>query len=266
MHDDNVDVETSGIVVKSSSTVANNTIISSQKAISVIEGKSEISGNTLNGQLSIESDGNTITGNNLNGQMNVESSDNIISNNVVKNTEDYAIVLSKNATGNTIDNNDLYSAQGNGNKAIDNEHESNIISNNRILPDLKITVGNFEEGSNGSIVIEANENFTGKVSINITLGGVVAQTYTADVKNGTGVIVIKGLTAGNYTSEAISVLNDEFKEDHAFCNFTVSHKSSSGNDTNQNTEPVPDKIAPAPAKDKIKLTLKKVKIKNQLKS
>jgi hypothetical protein len=272
VHDDNVDVNvTSGIVVKNNATISNNTIDSSDKAISVVEGASEISGNTLTGEVTIESSGNTISGNDMTGQVTVEGSDNIISTNVIKNNNGHAVVLKNSAVGNTVDDNECYSANGNGNDAVDDQNGGNTIGNNRVNPGLTISIAGFEEGSTSSIVITANENFTGTVNINITINGAVSQTYTVSVENGTGNTTIKGLTAGTYTAEASSVINDNFTSGQAFCNFTVTAKpapdSGSGSSSAQGSTQTQTSAASttAPAKKDIKLTLKTVKVKKSAK-
>jgi parallel beta-helix repeat protein len=247
--DDNVDVETTGILVKNDSTISGNTIDSSDKSISVVEGKSEISGNNLNGQVIVGSD------------------ENIISNNVVKSNKGHAVVFSQTASNNKVDGNELYSNEGNGNSAVYNQNGANQVTNNKINPGLNISIASFEEGSTpGSIVITANGNFTGNVTVTIT--GPVSASYVVTVRNGEGSVTIKeSLTAGTYTANATSIPDDNFTDGQAFCTFNVTAKAvpAPGNNQNTNTAPAQTSTASAPAKETIKLTLKTVKVKKSAK-
>ena len=254
IHDDNVEVETSGIVVKNDAVITNNEIDSSMKAISAVEGASEISGNILKGDVDLLGNGISFTENTVKGQTKIDGSGIYAATNVIETDREAAVIIGPQATDVTVEENEAYSANGNGNDAIIDINGGNTIRNNKVNPALTITVANFEEGSASSIVVSANANFTGKVTVNITLKGAHVKTYTVEVSAGSGKTEIKGLSAGDYVATAVSVANDNFTEGHAVCNFTVTAKKTPVNPT------------PAPKKeDKIKLTLKAVKVKKSAK-
>jgi len=198
---DPIGIETAGIKVNNTATITNNSVNSTAKSISVVGGSSNISDNTLNGHVTVESDGNTI------------------SNNVISTTEEYAVDLGT-STGNNIGSNELYSSSGNGNDAV-KATEENIIGDNfeKFDPALTISVADVYEGSNAVITITTNATFSGDVSVQIG-----DSNYTVSITNGTGSAPVSGLATGNYTATAIFRATEVFVESIKNTTFAVKAK------------------------------------------
>ncbi len=108
---------------------------------------------------------------------------------------------------------------------------------------LNITVANIEEGAAANVVIKTNAAFSGNVTVQIA-----NKNYTVEVKNGAGSVSVSGLAANTYVATAIFAGSDFFFNATASAKFTVTKKAT-----------------PQPIKDKITLTLKKVKVKKSAK-
>ena len=113
-----------------------------------------------------------------------------------------------------------------------------------IDPNLTISVGNIFVGESAVVKITTNETFSGNVTVTIA-----NKNYTVSVVNGKGAINVANLAEGPYTATAIFAAQGIFLGSAKNTTFTVTKK------------PVP----PAKKADKIKLTLKKVKVKKSAK-
>ena len=199
--DEPLGVETAGIKVNNSATITNNDVDSTGKSVSVVGGSSTISDNNLNGQVSLESDGNTISGN------------------VITTTEESAIDASS-STGNTISSNEAYSSTGNGDNAI-KAAEGNTVKDNfeKFDPALTVSVADITEGANAVITVKTNNTFSGNVSVKIA-----TDNYTVEVIKGTGSLPVSGLAVGTYTAIATLKATDVFTESVKNTTFTVKAK------------------------------------------
>jgi len=122
---------------------------------------------------------------------------------------------------------------------------SDLITVNVVEPvdlGLNITVANIEEGAAANVAIKTNAAFSGNVTVQIA-----NKNYTVEVKNGAGSVSVSGLAANTYVATAIFAGSDFFFNATASTKFTVTKKAT-----------------PQP-KDKITLTLKKVKVKKSAK-
>ncbi|WP_048812332.1 Ig-like domain repeat protein [Methanobrevibacter ruminantium] len=105
VEDDEVDVQTAGIVIKNNVQVTGNNIDSSDASIAVVSGSSTINNNALNGHVTVGGD----------------SSDNNIVNNIINTESEYAVELTT-TTGNTVYNNEIHAADTVGNDAVNAEN------------------------------------------------------------------------------------------------------------------------------------------------
>jgi hypothetical protein len=108
---------------------------------------------------------------------------------------------------------------------------------------LTVSVANIEEGAAANVVIKTNAAFSGNVTVQIA-----NKNYTVEVKNGAGSVSVSGLAANTYVATAIFAGSELFLNATASAQFTVTKKAT-----------------PQPQKDKITLTLKKVKVKKSAK-
>jgi hypothetical protein len=113
-----------------------------------------------------------------------------------------------------------------------------------VNPNLTIVVANIEEGNPAVVTVTTNATFSGNVTVTIA-----NKNYTVSVVNGKGTINVAGLAAGPYTATAIFAATDIFAYSEKTTSFTVAKKP----------------VTPAKKADKIKLTLKKVKVKKSAK-
>ncbi|WP_458405758.1 hypothetical protein [Methanobrevibacter sp.] len=199
--DEPLGVESTGIKVNNTATITNNNVDSTGKSMSIVGGSSTISENTLNGKVSVESNGNTI------------------SNNVITTTEDSAIDASS-AIGNTITSNEAYSAQGNGDNAV-KAGEGNTVNGNfeKFDPALTISVANIIEGADAVIVITTNNTFSGNVAVQIG-----EAKYNVSVVNGDGNKSVSDLGVNNYTAIATFDATDVFTASTKNTTFVVNPK------------------------------------------
>ena len=113
-----------------------------------------------------------------------------------------------------------------------------------IDPNLTISVANIEEGNPAVVTITTNATFSGNVTVTIA-----NKNYTVSVVNGKGTINVANLAEGPYTATAIFAAQGIFLASAKNTTFTVTKKP----------------VTPAKKADKIKLTLKKVKVKKSAK-
>ncbi len=116
---------------------------------------------------------------------------------------------------------------------------------NPIDPALTIAIANIQEGNPAVVTVTTNATFSGNVTVTIA-----NKNYTVSVVNGKGTINVPNLAAGPYTATAIFAATGIFGYSEKTTSFTVTKKP----------------VTPAKKKDKIKLTLKKVKVKKSAKS
>ena len=115
---------------------------------------------------------------------------------------------------------------------------------NPIDPALTIAIANITEGNPAVVTITTNATFSGNVTVTIA-----NKNYTVSVVNGKGTINVAGLAANTYTATAIFAASGIFAYSEKTTSFTVTKKP----------------VTPAKKADKIKLTLKKVKVKKSAK-
>ncbi len=159
VNEEEVPVETAGIVVKNDATISENIVNSNAKSISVLAGSSTISNNELNGAISVESDNNVIT------------------NNIINADEEYAIDLGT-TTGNSVTNNQLISTETGGNTAVKTEdEENNEIEENigrQIYTEGNVTIeifyNNFPIDDGESNIVEVTVPSASSGYITITIG------------------------------------------------------------------------------------------------
>ena len=110
-------------------------------------------------------------------------------------------------------------------------------------PNLVIEVASVEEGNPIIVNVKTNNAFSGNVFLKID-----GKNYVVSVKDGEGRLTIPKLAVGTYTAKAIFNATDKFYSSVKLTSFAVTAKK-----------------APVQVKDKIKLTLKKVKVKKSAK-
>ena len=115
---------------------------------------------------------------------------------------------------------------------------------NPVDPALTIAIANITEGNPAVVTITTNATFSGNVTVTIA-----NKNYTVSVVNGKGTINVAGLAANTYTATAIFAASGIFAYSEKTTSFTVTKKP----------------VTPAKKADKIKLTLKKVKVKKSAK-
>ncbi len=115
---------------------------------------------------------------------------------------------------------------------------------NPVDPALTIAIANITEGNPAVVTITTNAIFSGNVTVTIA-----NKNYTVSVVNGKGTINVAGLAANTYTATAIFAASGIFAYSEKTTSFTVTKKP----------------VTPAKKADKIKLTLKKVKVKKSAK-
>ena len=115
---------------------------------------------------------------------------------------------------------------------------------NPVDPALTIAIANITEGNPAVVTITTNAIFSGNVTVTIA-----NKNYTVSVVNGKGTINVAGLAANTYTATAIFAASGIFAYSEKTTSFTVAKKP----------------VTPAKKADKIKLTLKKVKVKKSAK-
>ncbi len=113
-----------------------------------------------------------------------------------------------------------------------------------VNPNLTIAIANIQEGNPAVVTVTTNATFSGNVTVTIA-----NKNYTVSVVNGKGTINVAGLAAGPYTATAIFAATDIFAYSEKTTSFTVTKKP----------------VTPVKKADKIKLTLKKVKVKKSAK-
>jgi len=119
-----------------------------------------------------------------------------------------------------------------------------------IDPNLSIVVKDIVEGDPAVVTITTNATFSGIVVVKIA-----NKEYNVTVVNGTGTLSVPNLAANSYNATAIFDATDIFAYSEKTTKFTVSKKP---------VTPV-NPVTPAKKADKIKLTLKKVKVKKSAK-
>jgi parallel beta-helix repeat protein len=205
--DENVN-ETSGIVVKANAEITNNTVESTAKSISVVEGSSTISDNQLLGSVSVSSDGNNISGN------------------TIVTDEEYAIDLG-NSSGNTVSDNELQAGESQGSDAINSGSSDNVISGNDIVNSTFDVTGpvEFDYGASGSTEVV---NLTGASAVTAF---VVDHTEASVTVEGSKVTV-SGLNPGSYTLNITTVPDKGFAASSKLVGVTVNKvKAPISNDT-----------------------------------
>ena len=81
---------------------------------------------------------------------------------------------------------------------------------------MNITVGEIKSGENGTIIVTLPENATGNVTVSVD-----GKTYIAEVVNGTAVVEVGNLTAGNKTVVVEYSGDGNYTSGYAVGNFTV---------------------------------------------
>ena len=119
-----------------------------------------------------------------------------------------------------------------------------------IDPNLSIVVKDIVEGDPAVVTITTNATFSGIVVVKIG-----NKEYNVTVVNGTGTLNVPNLVAGPYNATAIFAATDIFGYSENTTSFNVAKKP---------VTPV-NPVTPAKKADKIKLTLKKVKVKKSAK-
>jgi len=130
---------TGSVTIYQGATATNNNITLTGTGRVIVRKGSTVTGNTINGNVTINSNGSdfvgsTITGNTINGTVTfaLNSKNNTLTRNVITSTDDYAVVMASTAdANNTVQYNTLKSAKYNGDEAVNpSTGTGNTISNN----------------------------------------------------------------------------------------------------------------------------------------
>ena len=113
----------------------------------------------------------------------------------------------------------------------------------KIDPNITIRADDIEEGSIANILITAINGFSGDIQVQVG-----DKNYSVHVKNGNAILKVPNLAANTYAVKAIFNGSEFFKSTQKSTSFKVTAKK-----------------APVQVKDKITLTLKKVKVKKSAK-
>ncbi len=196
-----------GVQVNTKSTVSYNTIDSFDKSVSVDGGcASEVSYNTVNAPVTVSAVGTSLVGNDI------------------ETDKDKAIIISEKAVDTVVDNNVLTANGANGDNAISNEGTGTTISNNKAKLQLAIDpISDIFEGQGVVIVITADKNFTGNVTVQVA-----NKNTTASLINGTGKVDVAAgqLSVGEVLVKVVFGGNDKYANDTVNTTFTVKAKTA----------------------------------------
>ena len=194
----------------------------------VIKGNVVVSGanaqltdNVIAGTSSITGKDANVTGNAFNSEVTIGKTTNVaFENNVVRTSNDYAVIVDDAATGITVVDNELYAKDLYGDEAVENTNEANIVENNTpIKPTLIVSADDILAGEALYVNVSiANAEFP-ETTVHVIVNG---KKYTAEKVGDDYAVFIDDLAACEYVITAVSEASGKYGEGFNQTTATVS--------------------------------------------